>query len=160
MNFNDVNIDLLNYAFVNKNIKEVFYNHKKTLELWTPVVFVNKIKDSYKTEYIQFDLDEYPRFLELIKCIDLHAMILNDITEDTKDKFKSSLYNSKLSCKIPMKKHIVQTKVSVNKFPGVLNDLRHNDKASCLIYLDQVYIDSSVTLKWKIKKVCVYRNDK
>ena len=100
MNFNDVDIDLLNYVFVNKNIKEVFYNHKKTLELWTPVVFVNKIKDSYKTEYIQFDLDEYPRFLELIKCIDIHAMILNDITEDTKDKFKSSLYNSKLSCNV------------------------------------------------------------
>ena len=160
MNFNDFDIDLLNYVFVNKNIKEVFYNRKKTLELWTPIVFAKRIKDIYKNEYVQFDLEEYPGFLELIKCIDLHAMILNDITEDTKDKFKSSLYNSKLSCKIPKKKNIVQTKVLINKFPGVFNDLRHNDKARCLIYLDQVYIDESVTLKWKIKKVCVYRNDK
>ena len=160
MNFNDVDIDLLEYVFVSDKIKDIKYNNKKRLELWTPVVYINKTKDSYSNEYIQFDLEEYPRFLELIKIIDLHAMIKNDINEDNKENFKSSIFENKLSCKIPKKKNIVQTKVLINKFPGVFNDLRHNDKARCLIYLDQVYIDESVTLKWKIKKVCVYRNDK
>ena len=96
MNFNDVDIDLLEYVFVSDKIKDIKYNNKKRLELWTPVVYINKTKDSYSNEYIQFDLEEYPRFLELIKIIDMHAMIKNDINEDNKENFKSSLFNSKL----------------------------------------------------------------
>ena len=64
MIFSDVNIDFLNYISITKNIKEVKYNNKKGLELWTPVVYIKKTKDSYNNEYIQFDLDEYPKVLE------------------------------------------------------------------------------------------------
>ena len=160
MNFNDVDIDLLEYVFVSDKIKDIKYNNKKRLELWTPVVYINKTKDSYSNEYIQFDLEEYPRFLELIKIIDMHAMIKNDINEDNKENFKSSIFENKLSCKIPKKKNIVQTRITINKYPSVVNDLKNRDKASCCIYLDQIYIDNNVSLKWKIKQCCVYRNDK
>ena len=160
MNFNDVDIDLLEYVFVSDKIKDIKYNNKKRLELWTPVVYINKTKDSYSNEYIQFDLEEYPRFLELIKIIDLHAMIKHDINEDNKENFKSSIFENKLSCKIPKKKNIVQTRITINKYPSVLYDIKNRDKASCCIYLDQIYIDNNVSLKWKIKQCCVYRNDK
>jgi hypothetical protein len=160
MNFNDVDIDLLEYVFVSDKIKDIKYNNKKRLELWTPVVYINKTKDSYSNEYIQFDLEEYPRFLELIKIIDMHAMINHDINEDNKENFKSSIFENKLSCKIPKKKNIVQTRITINKYPSVVNDIKNRDKASCCIYLDQIYIDNNISLKWKIKQCCVYRNDK
>ena len=156
----EVDIDLLEYVFVSDKIKDIKYNKKKTLEIWTPTVFIKKYKDSYSNEYIQFDTDEYPQFLELLQCIDLHAMLMHDIKEDNKENFKSSLFNSKLSCKIPKKRNILQTKFTINRYPSVYNDIRTGDKASCCIYLDQIYIDKTITLKWKIKQCCVYRNDK
>ena len=160
MIFSDVNIDFLNYISITKNIKEVKYNNRKGLELWTPVVYIKKTKDSYNNEYIQFDLDEYPKVLELIKCIDIHVMLLHNITEKTRDTFKSSLFNTLLSCRIPKKKNILQTQFFINKSPSILKDIKNNDKASCCIYIDQIYIDNTITLKWKIKKCCVYRNEK
>ena len=162
MNFNNIDIDLLEYVFVTENIKDIKYNNRKTLELWTPVVYIKKTKDKYNNEYIIFDLEEYPKFLEFIKIIDLHVMLMNGITNENKDIYKSSLYNTILSCKIPKKKHIYQTQFTINKYPSILKDIANNlyEKASCCIFIDQIYIDNNITLKWKIKKCCVYRNDK
>ena len=87
-------------------------------------------------------------------------MLLHDITEKTRETYKSSLFNSILSCRIPKKKNIMLTQFFINKYPSILKDIKNNDKASCCIYIDQIYIDNTITLKWKIKKCCVYRNEK
>ena len=161
MNFLDVDINLLSYSYNNKNMKNVLYNKKKSLEIFTPLVFINTMKDSYSNEYIQLNLEEYDKFKDLIEYIDLHVMILNDISKENRDRFKSSLYNSLLSCKIPKNKGICLAKITINGSPSTYFDINKNDKAKCLIYIDTIWENSNtLTLKWKIKRCCVYRNEK
>ena len=161
MNFQDVDVGLLSYSYNNKNMKNVLYNNKKSLEIFTPLVFVNTMTDSYSNEYIQINLDDYDKFRELIEYIDLHAMVMNGITKDNKDKFKSSLYKNLVSCKIPKNKHQILTNITINGNRATYFDINKDDKAKCLIYLDSIWENSkTLTLKWKIKRCCVYRNDK
>ena len=47
MNYLDVNVDLLEYVSKSKNIETITYNKKKSLEIFTPLVFISKIKDKY-----------------------------------------------------------------------------------------------------------------
>jgi len=160
MNFQEVDIDLLSYSDCFENNRKVIYNKKKSLEIFTPLVFVNTMKDSYKNEYIQLNLEECDNFKSLLQYIDLHAMIHNDITQETKDKYRSSMYKNLLSCKIPRIKNRFITDITINNTPKTFYDIKKNDKARCLIYIDSVWDNTNtISLKWKIKKCCVYRNE-
>ena len=114
MNFQDVDIDLLSYSDCSENYRKVIYNKKKSLEIFTPLVFVNTMKDSYKNEYIQLNLEECSNFKSLLQYIDLHAMMHNDITQETKGKYRSSMYKNLLSCKIPRIKNRFKTDITIN----------------------------------------------
>ena len=161
MNFRSVDIDFLKYFFINEKMQDVEYNGEKKLELWTPIVYIKKTKDKYNNEYIQFNLEEYPEFLECIKIIDLHCMLNHDISQENRVLFKSSLFNDTLSCKIIKKRNIKQCSVTINKIPATIGDINFTDKASLLIFIDKVYTENGdISLKWKIKRCCVYRNDK
>jgi len=169
MNFNSVDIDLLKYVSVSEKIKDIKYNNNKRLVIWTPVCFIKKNKDSFNNEFLILDLEEYPKFLEFLKIINLHAMLMNDITEDNKDNFSSSLYSNKLYCKIPKKRNIIQSYFSIKSY-NKTQDRRttfkeianfSTEKGSCCIYIDQIYISNDkISLKWKLEHCCVYRNDK
>ena len=158
MNFQDVDINFLSYSLCSKNREIVSYNNKKSLEIFTPLVEIKIIKDSYDNQYIQLDLSEYSKFKELINIIDLHCMIHHNITEETRDKFKSSLFYDLLSCKIIKNQG---RRITINNLPSTIYELQNGDKAKCVVYIDNVWTNSEiVSLKWKLKVCCVYRNDK
>jgi hypothetical protein len=159
MNYLDVNVDLLEYVSKSKNIETITYNKKKSLEIFTPLVFISKIKDKYDNEYIKLNLEEYDKLRDLLEYIDLHAMILHDIKQSDVNKFKSSRYKGSLSCKVIKNKGRITTNISVNSLPGTIYDIKDNDKAKCSILIDTIWKDNDIiSLKWKIKRCCVYRN--
>lgn len=160
MNFREVDIDFLEYNSISKNIESVSYNGKKSLEIFTPLVFIKKIKDKYNNEFIQIILDDYLMFKDLLGYIDLHAMICHNISQDDKENFKSSLFENVLSCKVLKNKGQIVTNFTINQNPASIYNIKNNDKAKCLIYIDTIWKeDNTISLKWKIKKCCVYRNE-
>lgn len=157
MNYKKVNIDYLKFYKKDDNNYQIYYNEYPHLEIYTPIIEnVKLFKDKYKANHLSFNLKEQHDFKELVKCLDVYAMLSLDMSNSEKGKFRSSLSNDTLFCKIH-KNRPIDIFLGDTDSRLLLTDIK-NETIKAIIYIDSVWKEDTVSLKWKVKEIRVYRN--